>query len=71
LNALSQDLAANDFFLNPMTGLPESCPTSSKCLGSDFMPMPKAGYWVNWDQSNDAGIMSVLMFIFISQYLEH
>jgi ATP-dependent phosphoenolpyruvate carboxykinase len=45
--------------LNPVTGLPESCPTNSECLGSDFMPMPKTGYWVNWESSHDAGIMLV------------
>jgi hypothetical protein len=51
------DLAATDFYLNPKTGLSEACPANSECLGDDFVPMPKAGYWVNWDNPHDAGIM--------------
>ena len=57
LETFITDLAAKDFFLNPKTDLPESCPANSQCLGYDFLPMPKAGYWVNWDNRNDAGLM--------------
>ena len=53
------DLAASDFFLNPLTGEVDSCPANSICLGDDFVPMPKSGYWVNWDNPKDAGLMCV------------
>ena len=53
----SQDLAASDFFLDPITGLPKSCPAHSDCLGDNFVPMPKTGYWVNLGRSNDIGLV--------------
>ncbi len=52
-----QVLAAIDFYLNPITGLPETCPANSDCLGGDFVPMPKTGFWVNLDNSKDVGAM--------------
>ena len=51
------DIASSDFFLNPKTGSPDSCPANSICIGRDYMPIPITGYWVNWDKSNDAGFM--------------
>ena len=50
-----QELAAIDFYLNPNTDRPETCPAHSDCLGDDFVPMPKTGFWVNLDNSEDVG----------------
>jgi hypothetical protein len=29
-----------------------ACPGGAKCLGGDYMPVPKPGYWVSYDSTN-------------------
>lgn len=55
-----KDLADSGFYKNPRAKGPflyESCPANSDCHGNNFVPIPRRGYWVNWDNYNDTGLM--------------
>lgn len=58
LGSYSCELAAENYFVDPVSGAFEECPSGSYCAGSGYLPQPQRGYWVERNLINAGRIFN-------------